>query len=201
MTNLLEKDDPTVQQRTPSRPPEQPRWHRTADLVPPRIGRRALQLWITRRPVADPRHDVVMSYHDLPEDIRTRPLSEPILQGNVVDLVLGIEERRSAAVALMLCDQQDRGLQPIVLTDLPEDAAVEELERLLDLVLPVVGEMQGSILVGRGRRRGLLPTDLDRAWHQATIQACARHGVRLLGFHLASPDGVAALPPPLRDAS
>lgn len=142
-----------------------------------------------------------MSYHDLPDDIRTRPLSEPTLQGDVVDLVLGLEDRRGGAVALMLCDEDDRGLQPIVLTDLPEAAAVEDLQRLLDLLLPVVGQMQGAILVGRGRRRGLLPSDLDRAWHQATIEACARYGVRLLGFHLASPDGVAALPSPLREAS
>jgi hypothetical protein len=142
-----------------------------------------------------------MSYHNLPDDIRTRPLGEPSLQADVVDLVLGMEERRSGAVALMLCDEEDRGLQPIVLTDLPEDASVEDLERLLDLLLPVVGEMDGAILVGRGRRRGLLPSDLDRAWHQVTIEACARYGVRLLGFHLASPDGVAALPPPLLEAS
>ena len=44
-------------------------------------------------------------------------------------------------------------------------------ERLLDLLLPVVGELRGGVLVGRGRRRGLLPSDLDRAWHQATIEA------------------------------
>jgi hypothetical protein len=142
-----------------------------------------------------------MSYHDLPDDIRTRPLDDPTLQGDVVDLVLGIEDRRSGAVALMLCDEHDRGQQPIVLSDLPEDASVADLQQLLDLLLPVVGELHGAILVGRGRRRGLLPSDLDRAWHQATIEACTRYGVRLLGFHLASPDGVAALPSPLRVAS
>ncbi len=142
-----------------------------------------------------------MSYHDLPHDIRTRPLGDPTLQGDVVDLVLGIEERRSGAVALMLCDEDDRGVQPVVLTDLPEDASVTDLRRLLDLLLPVVGEQRGAILVGRGRRRGLLPSDLDRQWHQATIEACDRYGVRLLGFHLASPDGVAALPQVLREAS
>ena len=142
-----------------------------------------------------------MSYHDLPPDVRSRPLVGADLQADVVDLLLGIEERRSGAVALMLCDADDRGQQPIVLTDLPEDAAVDDLQRLLDLLLPLVGEAPGAILVGRGRRRGLVPSDLDRAWHQATIDACARYGVRLLGFHLASPDGVAALPAPLREAS
>ncbi len=50
--------------------------------------------------------------------------------------------------------------------------------------------------MGRGRRRGLLPTELDRAWHATTVEACARHGVRLLGFYLASPQGIKALPAP-----
>lgn len=142
-----------------------------------------------------------MSYHDLPRDLLSVPLTDTELQGDVVDLVLGIEDRRSGALALMLCDEQDRGVQPVVLTDLPEGGAVEDLRHVLDLLLPLVGERQGAVLVGRGRRRGLLPTDVDRAWHQATIESCARHGVRLLGYHLASPDGVAALPAPLQEAS
>ncbi|GAA2732322.1 hypothetical protein GCM10009867_07960 [Pedococcus aerophilus] len=142
-----------------------------------------------------------MSYHDLPRDLLSVPLTDTELQGDVVDLVLGIEDCRSGALALMLCDEQDRGVQPVVLTDLPELGAVEDLRQVLDLLLPLVGERQGAVLVGRGRRRGLLPTDVDRAWHQATIESCARHGVRLLGYHLASPDGVAALPAPLQEAS
>jgi hypothetical protein len=101
----------------------------------------------------------------------------------------------------MLCDESDCGVQPIVLTDLSPDAPETELRALLDLLLPMIGEDDGAVLVGRGRRRGLMPTDTDRAWHQETIEACARHGVRLLGFYLASPDGVEALPEPLSRAS
>ena len=85
--------------------------------------------------------------------------------------------------------------------DLPPDAPAADLRSLLDLLLPMVGQEQGSVLLGCGRRRGLMPTDNDRAWHQEAIEACGRHGVRLLGFHLASPDGVEALPAPLTRAS
>lgn len=142
-----------------------------------------------------------MSYEDLPANLRTIPLTDNIIQADVIDLILGIDERRGGSLALMLCDEADRGVQPIVLSDLPPEAPAVELRSLLDLLLPMVGERDGAILLGRGRRRGLMPTDNDRAWHQATIEACARHQVRLLGFYLASPDGVEGLPEPLSRAS
>jgi hypothetical protein len=142
-----------------------------------------------------------MSYQDLPPDLRTIALTDNTVQADVIDLILGIDERRSGALALMLCDDADRGVQPIVLSDLPPESPATAVRTLLDLLLPIVGENHGAIMLGRGRRRGLTPTDNDRAWHQATIEACARHGVRLLGFYLASPDGVEALPTPLSQAS
>lgn len=147
------------------------------------------------------RQHQAMSYHDLPPDARSIPLTDNVIQSDVIDLILDLEQRRGGALALMLCDEADRGVQPIVLSDLPPDAPAAELRTLLDLLLPMIGEAHGAVLVGRGRRRGLLPTDNDRAWHQETVEACRRHGVRLLGFYLASPDGVEALPEPLTRAS
>jgi hypothetical protein len=142
-----------------------------------------------------------MSYHDLPPDARSIPLTDNVIQSDVIDLILDLDQRRGGALALMLCDEADRGVQPIVLSDLPLDAPATELGSLLDLLLPMVGEDNGSVLVGRGRRRGLSPTDHDRAWHQEAIEACQRHGVRLLGFFVATPEGVEALPEPLGRAS
>jgi hypothetical protein len=138
-----------------------------------------------------------MSFDDLPEDLGSTPLREPSVQADLVDLILGIEDRRSGAVALMICDERDCGLQPVVVTDIPDDTDAAGMVRLLDLLLPPVREVGGSVLIGRGRRRGLVPTDRDRDWHQAAIRTCARHGVRLLGYHLASPDGVEPLPSPV----
>ncbi|WP_457253087.1 hypothetical protein [Pedococcus sp. P5_B7] len=142
-----------------------------------------------------------MSYHDLPPDARSIPLTDNVIQSNVIDLILDLDQRRGGALALMLCDEADRGVQPIVLSDLPSDAPATDLRSVLDLLLPMIGADHGAVLVGRGRRRGLMPTDNDRAWHQETVEACRRHGVRLLGFYLASPDGVEALPEPLTRAS
>jgi hypothetical protein len=143
----------------------------------------------------------VMTYHDLPPNIRELALTDPVLAADVVDLVLSHEDRRSGCLGLMVCDEKDRGVQPIVLSDVPEHADIETLGQLLDLVLPPIGQDRGGVLVGRGRRRGLLPTDTDRAWHQRVIEGCRVHGVRLLGYHLATPEGVRALPEPLTAAS
>lgn len=141
-----------------------------------------------------------MTFRDLPRDVKNRSLTDPALAADVIDLILGDEARASGAIGLMLCDAQDRGLQPVVLTDVPESADVEGLRQLLDHLLPLVAEERGSVLVVRGRRRGLTPTHTDREWHELTIAACARHGVRLLGYYLATGDGIVALPEPLTAA-
>ena len=142
-----------------------------------------------------------MSFDDLPDDLYSVPLTDPVVQADVIDLVLGLEVRHGGSVALMVCDSLDRGIQPIVVTDIPDSADPAPLGDLLDLLLPMVGEDHGAVLVGRGRSRSLVPTDRDRAWHQCTIDACHRHGVRLLGFYLATPRGVEAMPEPLREAA
>ena len=95
-----------------------------------------------------------MSFHDLPPDIRDRSLTDPRLAADVIDLIIGDEARARGSVGLMLCDDGDRGLQPVVLTDVPENASSDGLRQLLDLLLPVVAEDRGSVLIGRGRHRG-----------------------------------------------
>jgi hypothetical protein len=142
-----------------------------------------------------------MSFHDLPADIRSIALTDAVVQADVIDLILGLEVRHGGGVAVMVCDDRDRGIQPVVVSDIPETADVGGLRALLDLLLPMVGEGGGSVLIGRGRRRGLVPTDRDRAWHQCAIEACRRHGVRLLGFHPATPRGVVAMPGVITEAS
>lgn len=142
-----------------------------------------------------------MSFEDLPPNARDVPLTDPTVAADVIDLIVSLRHRASGCVAVMVCDEERRGIQPIVMNDLPHDADIEALTALLDLVLPLVALRRGSVLVARGRPRGRVPNDVDRAWHQQTIDSCRRHGVRLLGFHVATQDGVRALPEPLTQAS
>lgn len=141
-----------------------------------------------------------MSFADLPPNIRALALTDQTLAADVVDLMIAERDRVLGSVGVMLCDNGSRGVQPIVVNDVPEDTSQDGLSRLLELLLPMV-EPGGGVLIGRGRPHGLVPTDTDRQWHQLAIDACAASGVRLLGYHLATLEGISPLPAALSAAS
>ncbi|HET7398970.1 MAG TPA: hypothetical protein VFJ94_10655 [Intrasporangium sp.] len=142
-----------------------------------------------------------MTFEDLPSRPQDIPLTDARVAADVIDLIIGDQDRADGCVGVMVCDDQHRGIQPVVVSDVPHDADSSGLAQLLDLLLPLVASNGGSVLVGRGRPRGGVPNDLDRQWHQQAIDSCAAHGVRLLGFYLATRDGVFPLPEPLVAAS
>ena len=142
-----------------------------------------------------------MTFEDLPPRASQIPLTDARVAGDVIDLIVGEADRAGGCVGLMLCDEEHRGVQPVVLHDVADDGRAEGLGTLLGLVLPLLAQSHGSVLVARGRPRGTVADDVDRVWHQAAIDLCAAHGVRLLGFHVATGDGVFRLPEPLSAAS
>lgn len=142
-----------------------------------------------------------MSFEDLPPNVRHLPLTDPRLAGDVIDLIVSEESRHYGSLGVMMCDERDRGINPILFSDQEELVDLAGVTQLLRLVLPLVAEIDGAVLLGRGRPRGLIADDTDRAWHQRAIDLCVEHGVRLLGFHVATRDGVFAMPEPLSVAS
>ena len=138
-----------------------------------------------------------MSYRDLPLDMSRSPLSDPRTAADVVDLLLGPDSREAGAFALMICDDCDIGLQPVVIEELPEDTPGVELFDTLRPILEMVADHGGSVLAGRGRPGTFLLTDADRMWHEAVIAVCRATGVRLLGAYVATPSTVRPLPEPL----
>ncbi|WP_235508782.1 hypothetical protein [Terrabacter sp. Root85] len=142
-----------------------------------------------------------MTFKDLPPRASEIPLTNRRVAADVIDLIIGDTDRATGCVALMICDAEDRGIQPILLHDVPPDAEATGLAQLLGMLLPLVADNDGSILIGRGRPRGTAPDDVDRDWHQLAIDRCADHEVDLLGFYLATGDGVFRLPEPLTAAS
>jgi len=142
-----------------------------------------------------------MTFEDLPPRASEIPLTNRRVAADVIDLIIGDTDRASGCVALVICDAENRGIQPILLHDVPPDADASGLGQLLSMLLPLVADNDGSVLIGRGRPRGTLPDDVDRAWHQLAIDRCATHDVDLLGFYLATGDGVFRLPEPLSAAS
>lgn len=142
-----------------------------------------------------------MTFDDLPPRASEIPLTNRRVASDVVDLIMSDTDRATGCVALVICDAEDRGIQPILLHDVPPDSQASGLGQLLGLLLPLVADNDGSVLIGRGRPRGSVPDDVDRAWHELAIDRCADHGVDLLGFYVATGDGVFRLPEPLTAAS
>lgn len=141
---------------------------------------------------------VAMTFHDLPSgSARDLDLSDHTHAADVIDLITMEADRHLGCMTAMLCDERNRGVQPVSFNELVPGSAPEAMVRLMDLVLPLLREVDGSILMARGRPGPTLPTDEDRAWHQLAIERCRAEGVRLLGFHVATPDGVERLPDPL----
>ena len=139
-----------------------------------------------------------MSYLDLPRDLAKHPLHDDGVAADVIDLIVGPDDRERGCVALMLCDDRAVGVRPVLIADVPPHAGPGPVLTLLDRILPGVARDGGMVLFGRGRPGGVLLTDTDRRFHQAVIDACRSHGVPLIGAFLATPAAVRPFPPDLR---
>jgi hypothetical protein len=128
-----------------------------------------------------------MTFEDLPDDWSDRPLTDPALVADVLDLVVSARDRQQGAVSFLLCDEDARLLQPVTITDLPATPASDDRRRCLRTV---VGAMSGcgSLLVALARGDGLSISASDEGWRDAAVAECSR-GVRLLGVHVVTHAG------------
>ncbi|NNG34722.1 hypothetical protein [Nakamurella aerolata] len=134
-----------------------------------------------------------MSFEDLPTGWPSQSLIDPNLAADVVDLCCSLRDRENNSLALLLCDEQGRLVQPICLEQLPsapDEGAARQLGRLLS-ELPI----HGTLVAAFGRPGAYLDDD-TRAWHQAMIEAGRMASVQLLGCYLATPQRVVRLAGP-----
>lgn len=134
-----------------------------------------------------------MGFNDLPDDWPDRPLTEPQLVADVLDLVVFDRDRRSGALAVLICDDEARLVQPVVITDLEPMATEEERCKALSAITGAMGGC-GSILVAIARRDGLSITDGDRVWARAAARRADADEVRLLGVHVVTSTGSREMP-------
>jgi hypothetical protein len=134
-----------------------------------------------------------MSFDDLPDDWSDRPLTDPALVSDVLDLVVMERDRRAGSLCLLLCDEEDRLLQPVAISELDEIRSEAERDRGLSTVIGVLGH-PGSVLVALARPDGLSIREDDVRWRAACVRVCAEHDVRLLGVHVVTCDGSREVP-------
>lgn len=133
-----------------------------------------------------------MSFQDLPQDWPERALDDPHLAADVLDLVVSERDRRAGALAVLLCDETARLVQPVVVDGCPEDSPEEERVRALGTFTEAMGP-SGSLLLAIARRDGLSIRAEDRMWVRAARQACGPH-VRLLGVYVITLAGSRLVP-------
>lgn len=146
-----------------------------------------------RGPAQKRRHFVGMTFENLPTDWNKLPLSDPTLAIDVVDLFISEADRAAGVVSVLLCDEQDRLLAPVAVSldgypGGPADVGI----LMKPFILALNARPGGACLVALGRR-GPLESPTDDEWALHVAQACEESGVRLLGFYVATPEGVLQL--------
>ncbi|MGL5816842.1 MAG: hypothetical protein ACRCYR_04720 [Phycicoccus sp.] len=140
-----------------------------------------------------------MTFEHLPESWSHLPLDDHTLQADVVDLFVGHRERVGGCLAFFLLDTELRLSTPCLVGDVPHDGRPADIAPGLDDVVRTAATGGGAVLFARGRDGSGLLRDRDRAWHQAVLDACHRHDVRLVGAFLATPGMVRPFPRALTD--
>jgi hypothetical protein len=136
-----------------------------------------------------------MGFEDLPANWDDRPLTDPALVTDVLDLVVFVKDRLAGAVTFLLCDEEARLVQPVAIGDWPATLTYADRVHCVSVMVESMGG-RGAMVVALAREDGLSITAEDLAWRRAAEEAC-RPGVRLLGVHVVTMHGSRVVPGPL----
>ncbi|MGA7689068.1 MAG: hypothetical protein WCA29_07540 [Jiangellales bacterium] len=142
-----------------------------------------------------------MAFTDLPPDWPTRPITDPALLADVLDLVVSEHARVTGSLFLLLCDPGDRLVLPVEIGELATAPAGSARAEMLAPIMRQADEMEpdGGVLAAIARPGGLSVTADDLAWAD-TVADAARGRLRLLGVHVITLDGSRPVPADRRAA-
>jgi hypothetical protein len=150
-----------------------------------------------------------MSFEDLPSDWPQRPVTDPTITADLLDLVVTERDRAAGALGVLLCGRDERLLQPLVVEMPGYRLSAAERRRGFDNICAAFchlgeptagGEVDGGnadlgILVALARSGAPVVTSGDQRWRGTAEQSCERYGVALLGVWLVTPEVIRPLPP------
>ncbi|GAA4896652.1 hypothetical protein GCM10025789_13070 [Tessaracoccus lubricantis] len=122
-----------------------------------------------------------MSFEDLPREWHGLSLSDPGLAVNVVDLFLKNSDRRRNSALLLICDEEGRAMQPVVINDIDWYMIADERGGLFHIFdhLHVPG-----LVVAVSAERAIEPEVADR-WLHTSRAELAKRDIELVGFFSA----------------
>lgn len=137
-----------------------------------------------------------MTSHPSLTELSDRPLDSAVLMARAVELCCPVRDRRAQCLTFIVCDDELRIRQPVAITDLPPEPAVEEIAQALFSLDCILMDFGMTMLVVRGRPHDRV-LDADRLLHQYLLDRYGTgEGVRLLGFYVAGPTSVRRMPDP-----
>ena len=134
-----------------------------------------------------------MTFHDVPRDLARHPLTDPRLVADVLDLCVPFPDREAGAICVLLCDEEDRLDQPMVIGEIGHPSAEDRLQFMYGIfgmarqLIP-----HGSLLLAIARADGLSLTPDDTLWARSALAAA--DGYRLLGIHVVTMHGSREIP-------
>ena len=144
-----------------------------------------------------------MGFDDLPDDWSDRPLTDPQLLADVLDLVVMERDRRAGGLGVLICDGHQRLALPVMISELDDVTDDDDRRKGLETIATAVrgfdlGDAGGTggagIHLAIARRDGLSITRSDRSWQQVAASVCA-DDIDLLGVHVVTCDGSRTVPP------
>ncbi len=134
-----------------------------------------------------------MTFHDLPPDWRTIPLTErrgdAVYIADLLDLIVDMQARLARSLMILVCDGDGLPFQPIAIeeiTNLPDLKAQTMIDRVVQTI--VSGSPGASALCAVARPGTLRLRAGDRAW-SACLNESMRTRMPILGTHLVTPVG------------
>lgn len=133
-----------------------------------------------------------MSFQDLPDDWPTRPLHDPALATDVLDLCVSDRDRLTGGLSVLCCREDATLSQPIfVANDGTEGDLAWGVEQMVSILAELPGV--GGMVMAAVRPTGHV-TDEDRRAHERAMSACRSHGLALWGFYLVTHAAITPLP-------
>ncbi|MFI5694345.1 hypothetical protein ACIA58_21020 [Kribbella sp. NPDC051586] len=139
-----------------------------------------------------------MSFLDLTPAWTDQSLTDPRVAADVVDLMLTLGDRQRGTLAVILCDPDDR-YRATITVDLPSefdrlDPAIDTSQLCSTALRPIVAAVQTApgtgVILALGRPGPARSPVVDLDWANAGTAICHAARLRLLGFYLATGDGV-----------
>lgn len=136
-----------------------------------------------------------MTCEDLPEDWPTTPLTEPNHLADVLDLFVDRRARLAGSLLILVCDDEHRPVQPLVIEGIDEVPPADSCQ-LLEPMAVAIGQAlpEASVVCAIARRKGSRVTAGDRGWRRCIEDAFAGR-TEVLGVHLVTDDGSMPIPP------